>query len=52
VFQGRFKAVVVESGQWVLECSLYIHLNPVALSALVLSRQRKRAEARELFQAL
>jgi len=51
VFQGRFKAVVVESGQWVLECSLYLHLNPVAVSGLALSKSRKRAEARGLVQA-
>ena len=48
VFQGRFKAVVVESGQWVLECSLYIHLNPVAVAVLGLSKSRKRAERRGL----
>jgi hypothetical protein len=45
VFQGRFKSVVVESGQWVLECSLYLHLNPVAVAALALSKKQKRAEA-------
>jgi putative transposase len=46
VFQGRFKAVVVESGQWVLECSLYLHLNPAAVQGLALSKPQKRAEAR------
>jgi putative transposase len=51
VFQGRFKAVVVESGQWVLDCSLYVHFNPVAVSALALSKPRKRAEGRGLLQA-
>jgi len=51
VFQGRFKAVVVESGQWVLECSLYVHLNPVALGALALSKPQKRAEAHGFTQA-
>lgn len=51
VFQGRFKAVVVESGQWVLECSLYLHLNPVALSALALSKRQERAEANGFAQA-
>ena len=39
VFQGRFKAVVVEGGDWVLQCSLYLHLNPVAVAALSLSKQ-------------
>jgi REP element-mobilizing transposase RayT len=48
VFQGRFKSVVVESGQWVLECSLYIHLNPVAISVLELSKAKKKAERRGL----
>jgi REP element-mobilizing transposase RayT len=48
VFQGRFKSVVVESGQWVLECSLYIHLNPVAISGLELSKAKKKAERRGL----
>jgi len=51
VFQGRFKAVVVESGQWVLECSLYIHLNPVAVEALALAKRQKRAESHGLDQA-
>jgi len=51
VFQGRFRAVVVESGQWVLECSLYLHLNPVAVRAMALSKRQKRAEARGLLRA-
>ena len=51
VFQGRFKAVVVESGEWVLACSLYIHLNPVAVGSLALSKNQKRAEAHGLVQA-
>ncbi|SPE54323.1 hypothetical protein SBV1_1800007 [Verrucomicrobia bacterium] len=46
VFQGRFKAVVVESGEWVLACSLYLHLNPVAVGALGMSKDQKKAEAR------
>jgi REP element-mobilizing transposase RayT len=45
VFQGRFKAVVVESGEWVLACSLYIDLNPVAVAELNLTKEQKRAEA-------
>jgi REP element-mobilizing transposase RayT len=51
VFQGRFKAVVVESGEWVLACSLYIHLNPVAVGSLALSKNQKRAEAHGVVQA-
>jgi len=51
LFQGRFKAVVIESGQWVLECSLYLHLNPVAVAALALSKEQKRAEAQGVGRA-
>ncbi len=51
VFQGRFKAVLVESGEWVLACSVYIHLNPVAVDSLALSKNQKRAEGRGLVQA-
>jgi len=51
VFQGRFKAVVVESGEWVLACSLYLHLNPVAVGALGMSKEQKRAEAQGLARA-
>jgi REP element-mobilizing transposase RayT len=50
LFRGRFKSVVVESGQWVLECSLHIHLNPVAVGALALSKKQKRSKAQELSQ--
>ncbi|MCU0723041.1 MAG: transposase, partial [Planctomycetes bacterium] len=28
VWQGRYKAIVVERGPYLLECSRYIHLNP------------------------
>ena len=51
IFQGRFKSVVIESGQWVLECSLYLHLNPVAVSALALNKKQKRAEGRGFVRA-
>ena len=39
VFHGRFKAVVVESGKWVLEGSLYLHLNPVAVAGVLVLGQ-------------
>jgi putative transposase len=52
VFQGRYKAIVVEPGQWVLECSLHLHLNPVAVEALAQSKKHKRAQARGFPQAL
>lgn len=48
VFQGRFKAVVIESGKWVLACSLYVHLNPAAIAGLGLSKDQKQAEGRGL----
>lgn len=28
LWQGRYKALLVEDGQYMLECSRYIHLNP------------------------
>ncbi len=40
VFQGRFKAILVEHGAWGLELSMYMHLNPVA------ARQQERAAQR------
>src|SRR5437899_9529939 len=48
VFQGRFKAVLVEAGQWVLACSLYLHLNPVAVQGLGLSKAEKAMEGKGL----
>ena len=47
VFQGRFKAVLVEAGQWVLACSLYLHLNPVAVQGWGYRRPRKRWKAKD-----
>jgi len=29
LFQGRFKGILVEGGEWGLELSVYMHLNPV-----------------------
>jgi len=28
LWQGRYKAILVEDGQYFLECGRYIHLNP------------------------
>lgn len=42
VFQGRFKAVVVEGEGWGIVLSEYVHLNPVRITAL---GQGKRARA-------
>jgi REP element-mobilizing transposase RayT len=45
VFQGRFKSILVEGGAWVLELSLYLHYNPVAVKSLGWGKQNKKAEA-------
>ena len=48
LFQGRFKSVIVEAGAWGLFVSRYIHLNPVRIGKLGLSKsdqQRIRAGA-------
>jgi hypothetical protein len=46
VFQGRFKGILVEGGGWVLELSLYLHFNPVAVEKLGWGKPDKKAEAR------
>jgi REP element-mobilizing transposase RayT len=45
VFQGRFKAILVENSAWALPLSQYIHFNPVAVKGLGLSKGEKSAEA-------
>lgn len=44
LFQGRFKAVVVEPESWALGLSRYIHLNPVRVGRLRLSKEQQRAQ--------
>jgi REP element-mobilizing transposase RayT len=44
VFQGRFKSILVEGGSWLLELSLYVHFNPVAVDRLGLNKNHKRLE--------
>lgn len=51
VFQGRFKSILVEEGQRLLELSLYLHFNPVAVEALGLSKGKRAAAARGLDDA-
>jgi len=46
VFQGRFKGIVVEGGEWGLELSVYMHLNPVATKKMGAGKAEKKA-ARE-----
>ena len=45
LFQGRFRSVPVENGQWALELSTYIHLNPLRIQALGLDKRSRRAES-------
>ena len=45
LFQGRFKSVPIEGGQWALELSTYVHLNPVRIQALGLNKRKRRAES-------
>jgi REP element-mobilizing transposase RayT len=44
LLQGRFKAVVVEPETWALGLSRYIHLNPVRIGRLSLSKEQQRAQ--------
>ena len=45
LFQGRFKSVGIENMAWAYELSVYVHLNPLRIKALGLSK-RDRAGAR------
>jgi len=46
LFQGRFKGILVErEGGWLLELSLYVHLNPVRVQRLGLGKKSKKIEA-------
>lgn len=42
LFQGRFHSVLVESGAWSLEVSQYLHLNPVRVAGLGLSKTDRK----------
>jgi hypothetical protein len=44
LYQGRFKAVLVEGGGWLLRLSRYIHYNPVAIQGLGMGKREKGAE--------
>jgi REP element-mobilizing transposase RayT len=45
LFQGRFKGVLVENdGEWLLELSLYVHLNPVRVKRLGFDKHGKILE--------
>jgi len=44
VFQGRFKAVVVEAEAYAVELSRYVHLNPVRVKQLGLAKATQRRQ--------
>jgi len=44
LFQGRFKSVVVHQEEWALALSRYVHLNPVRVKALGLSKQQRQIQ--------
>lgn len=48
VYEGRFKAILVEQGGWVLAVSQYLHFNPVAVRRLGWGKPQRAAEARSL----
>jgi putative transposase len=44
LFQGRFKAIVVEADTYLLELSRYVHLNPVRVRAMKRNSLREQLE--------
>lgn len=47
LFQGRFKSTLVDSSEsWLVDLSLYVHLNPVRVRSLGLDKKNKAAEAK------
>ena len=44
LFQGRYKAILVEDGDYLMECSRYIHLNQISslLNRAKLTRPAER----------
>ena len=51
LFQGRFKSVAVSRDEWALALSRYLHLNPVRVQALGLSRRDRQARHQGLSAA-
>ncbi len=51
VFQGRFKAIVVDGESWGLLLSEYIHLNPIRLKVLGQGKRERRADGQGLGKA-
>ena len=50
LFQGRFKAIVLEGDAHVQQVARYVHLNPVRVMALDLGKSRRKAVAAGLAQ--
>ena len=46
LFQGRFKSVPVDPENWLVELSVYIHLNPLRITCLGLGKLEDRRESR------
>jgi REP element-mobilizing transposase RayT len=44
LFQGRYKAIIVDPMGWGLELSRYVHLNPVRLGRLGLDKRAQRRD--------
>jgi hypothetical protein len=46
LFQGRFKSILIDPDEsWLLELSLYVHLNPVRIQRLGLGKKGKKTES-------
>jgi len=50
VFQRPYKAAPVENGAWAYELSLYVHLDPLRIESLGLSRSKRKAAGLGLAQ--
>ena len=46
LYQGRYRAIPVENGEWAYALSQYVHLNPVRVAGLGLDRQGRLLEGR------
>ncbi len=44
LFQGRFKSVAVSPEEWALALSRYVHLNPIRIQRLGLSKASRQAQ--------
>ncbi|MGH7826390.1 MAG: hypothetical protein ACREQ7_14590, partial [Candidatus Binatia bacterium] len=42
LYQGRFKAVVVDKDSYLLELSRYVHLNPIRIKSKLQRPERER----------